>query len=164
MTKVVVAAVVSILLSAPLQADASASLSTGFAHIARGLDSHLGSRTWIPFLGLGRFFVRAIHPNGVHDFQLAVFENHRRDVDPLALEDLIRQGAGKDFSRLVRVRSNRRSRENVFIYARPRGRYIEMIVLVHERDETVLVRLVADAEVVAREFGAPRGVVKFAKR
>ena len=155
MTKGAIAAVISILLAAPLQAD--------FRQIARSLDTHLGSRMWVPFLGLGRFFVRTIHPKGIHDFQLAVFEDHRRGIDPRELEELVQRGAGNGFAPLVRVRSNR-SGENVFVYARPRGRYIEMMILVHERDETVLVRVVADAEVVVREFGEPRGVVKLAKR
>jgi hypothetical protein len=163
MSKRAIAAVISILLAAPLQADASAGLSTGFGQIARSLDTHLGSRMWLPFLGLGRFFVRTIHPKGIHDFQLAVFEDHRRGIDPLELEELMRRGVGKGFAPLVRVRSNR-SGENVFIYARPRGRNIEMMILVHERDETVLVRIVANAEVVAREFGEPRRVVKLAER
>ena len=150
MTKRIIVALIAITLATPLHAD--------FARIARALDSELGSRTWIPFLGLGRFIVKAIHPNGVHDFQLAVFENHRRDVDPMALEALMREGAGKGFSQLVRVRSNR-SGENVLVYAKPRGRYIEMLVLAHEKRETVFVRVVADAKVVAREFGGPRGLV-----
>jgi len=155
MTKAAIAAVISILLAAPLQAD--------FGQIARSLDSHLGSRMWLPFLGLGRFFVRTIHPKGIHDFQLAVFEDHRRRIDPLELEELMQRGTGKGFAPLVRVRSNR-SGENVFIYARPRGRNVEMMILVHERDETVLVRLVANAEVAIREFGGPRGMIKLAER
>jgi hypothetical protein len=155
MTKGAIAVVITILLAAPLQAD--------FGQIARRLDTHLGSRMWLPFLGLGRFFVRTIHPRGVHDFQLAVFEDHRRGIDPRELEEMMRSGAGKGFAPLVRIRSNR-SGETVFVYARPRGRHIEMMILVHEKDETVLVRVVADAEVAIREFGKGRGVVKLAKR
>lgn len=155
MTKAAIAAVISILLAAPLQAD--------FGQIARSLDSHLGSRMWLPFLGLGRFFVRTIHPRGIHDFQLAVFEDHRQGIDPLELEELMRRGTGKGFAPLVRVRSNR-SGENVFVYARPRGRNVEMMILVHERNETVLVRLVANAEVAMREFGGTRGMIKLAER
>jgi hypothetical protein len=155
MTRRVVTALMTILLAAPLYAD--------FGTIARSLDARLGSRTWIPFLGFGRFLVCAVHPKGVHDFQLAVFERRRRDVDPAELEELMRRGAGKEFSRLVRVVSQRTG-ETIVVYARPRGNNIELIVLSHERDETVLVRVVANAEIVAREFGDPRGVVKLASR
>jgi hypothetical protein len=155
MTKRLTLLVLALLLAVPAQAD--------FADIARALDRELGSRTWIPFLGLGRVLVRAVRPNGVHDFQLAVFERTRQSPDPQALERIVARGVEKGFAPLVRVRSNRQG-EAVFIWARPNRRCIELIILAHERDETVLVRVDADAEKVAREFGEPRGMVRLANR
>jgi hypothetical protein len=151
----VVLVLITLLLALPVRAD--------FLQIARGLDARLGTRTWIPFLGLGRVLVQAVHPNGVHDFQLAVFEGHSRHVEPLELEELMRKGVGEGFAPLVRVRSNR-SDEAVFVYARSHGRWIELMILVHERDETVLVRIDANAEVVARQFGEPLRIARMADR
>jgi hypothetical protein len=41
---------------------------------------------------------------------------------------------------------------------------VELFVLAHERDETVLVRVTADAAVVARDFTQPRRVTRLAQR
>ena len=52
-----------------------------FSHVARALERRLGTnRTWIPFLGVARALVRTVHPNGVHDVQLAVFEGHQKSL------------------------------------------------------------------------------------
>ncbi len=155
MTKRVGLVLIAFLLAQPMRAD--------FRQIARGLDARLGPRTWIPFLGLGRVFIRSTHLSGVHDFQLAVFEGHRRDVDPMELDELMRRGVGEGFAPLVRVRSNR-SGETVFIYARSHGSCIELMILAHETDDTVLVRIDANAEVVARQFGEPLRLAKMADR
>ena len=155
MTKRLSILLLTLLVTIPAQAD--------FGDIARALDRRLGGRTSIPFLGLGRFLVWTVRPRGVHDFQLAVYENVRNEVDPREIEQLLARGVEKGFAPLVRVRSNR-SGESVFVWARPGRSCIELIVLVHERDEAVLVRVDADAETVAREFGEPRRVARFAQR
>ncbi len=138
-------------------------LHADFRQIARNLDQRLGSRTWIPFLGLGRFVVRSVHPKGVHDFQLAVFEGRSRGVDPQDLETLLKQGVDKGFAPLVHVRSNR-GRETVLVYGRPHAKCIELMILVQDGGDIVLVRVDGDAETIAREFVQPRSVVKLAQR
>ena len=155
MSKRLTPLIFTLLLALPAQAD--------FGDIARALDSRLGARTWIPFLGIGRLMVRTVRPNGIHDFQLAVFEKRHGNIHPRDLEQLVERGVEKGFMPLVRVRSNR-SGESVFIWARPKKDCLELIILAHERNETVLVRVDANAETVAREFGEPRRIVRMADR
>ncbi len=135
-----------------------------FRSIAHAIDARLGSRTWIPFLGFARFAVWMVSPSGVHDFQLAVWEGKSARLDGHDLEQLVRREMDKGFAPLVRVRSNR-SGEHVFIYAKAlRNDLVELLILTHERDDTVLVRVTADASIVARDFGHPRKVAKLAQR
>jgi hypothetical protein len=115
-------------------------------------------QTWIPFLGLARGLVRVVHPKGVHDFQLAVYES-TPDVGGDEIDRVMRRFAGKGFTPLVRVKSNR-SGESVLIYARPsrNEKIVELIVLTRERGEAVLMRIAADAEIVGREMGVPEKI------
>ncbi|HEX6179283.1 MAG TPA: DUF4252 domain-containing protein [Thermoanaerobaculia bacterium] len=151
-----VALALSIVVSVPAQAD--------FSRVAVGLRKLGFERTWIPFLGFARAMVRVVAPNGVHDFQLAVYEN-TPDVSPADLERMVATHVGRQWSPLVRVRSQKKG-ESVFVYARPSRdeRIVELLVLAHERGETVLVRLVADTQIVAREFGNPVEIRRMASR
>jgi hypothetical protein len=123
------------------------------------------SRIWIPFLGVARAVVWVVQPEGVRDFQLVTFRN-KGDVDPRELQEIMRAKAGAGFKPLVQVWS-RRSNEWSFIYAKPSadGNRIELMVLAHDDDEqTVLVRVDVDANVLARELSEkPRGVTRMAR-
>ncbi len=150
------AALFIVVLAQPAQA--------GFAEVARAIDSHRGvSRIWIPFLGLARLAVRIVAPEGVHDFQLATFKGAGK-IDPRELHATLRSTVGRGFVPLVQVWS-RRSNEFSFIYARPAGRRVELMVLAHDKNETVLVRVEVDPEVLARELEHnPRTVTRMAGR
>jgi hypothetical protein len=135
-----------------------------FSSIARSLDARLGTRTWIPFLGFARVALWMIAPKGLHDFQLAVWEGKSGSIEGVEIERIVRRGVGEGFTPLVRVRSNRKG-EQVFVYAKTlREDVIELVVLVHEPHDTVLVRVTADAAVVARDFGQPRRVTRLAQQ
>ncbi len=141
-------------------------LHADFNAVARAIDSQDGvSRIWIPFLGVARAVVWVVQPEGVRDFQLVTFRN-RGDVDPRELQEIMRAKAGAGFKPLVQVWS-RRSNEWSFIYAKPSadGNRIELMVLAHDDDEqTVLVRVDVDANVLARELSErPRGVTRMAR-
>lgn len=154
MTKrVVIALVLFAVVALPLHAD--------FASIVRAIDSHQGvKRVWIPFFGVARFLVRVVQPKGVHDVQLATFEGAEH-VDPRELQALLKAQLGPGFRPLVQVRSRG---EWSFIYARPRGGdRIELVILAHD-DDTVLVRVEVDGDVIARELGDPRRVHHVAAR
>lgn len=153
----VVLALVSLVVAQPALAD--------FHAISRSLEHRFGfRRTWIPFLGMARLAVRTVHPSGVHDFQLAVYE-HGPTIDPLEIEKMIGSRIERGFTRLVRVRSAR-SGEWTFIYARPTKdeRVMELIVLTHDTSETVLVRVTADMEKVMGELGDPVRIRQIAER
>ena len=155
-----------LLLAALLIASVALPLHADFNAVARAIDSQDGvSRIWIPFLGVARAVVWVVQPEGVRDFQLVTFRN-RGDVDPRELGEIMRAKAGAGFKPLVQVWS-RRSNEWSFIYAKPSadGNRIELMVLAHDNDEqTVLVRVDVDANVLARELSEkPRGVTRMAR-
>lgn len=155
--RIAVALLVAFTLTAqPLFAD--------FHRVARGLHKLGFERTWIPFMGLARTLVRVVQPKGVHDFQVAVYER-TPSVTGADIEQMLVRQMGRGYAPLVRVFSARKG-ESVFIYARPArdARIVDLIVLAHERNETVLVRLTADAEVVGRELGAPQEIRQLAAR
>ena len=155
MTRRISLAVLALLLALPVHAD--------FNEILGGLRARLGAPMWIPFFGIARTVVRVGHPRGVHDLQLAVFEG-KGSIDPVDLDALMTRHAGRDYTPLVRVRS-RHGRESSFIYARPAGDFVELLVLTNDNDDTVLVRVVADPEVVGRYLGRdPRSVALVAQR
>lgn len=105
-------------------------------------------RVWTPGISLVRFGVRIVHPEGVHDFQLAVFEG---DGD-LDLDRIVRSNPGTP---MIRVRE--RSGETTVIWARPHGDLMEMLLVTHEPDDnTVVLRAVIDGETLAREIVDPR--------
>ena len=157
MTKRLVA-LFALLITLPLHAD--------FASVARAIDSQQGvKRIWIPFLGMARFVVRVVAPEGIHDFQLATFEG-ADDVDPRKLGEIIRTKAGPGFTPLVQVWS-RKSNDWSFIYARPskKADRLELMILAHDDSDTVLVRVDVDATMVARELkDRPRHVSHVARR
>lgn len=145
-----VAISLSLLIALPLYAD--------FNSIARALRSELGSPTWIPFLGLARVGSNVVHPNGVHDFQLAVFEHGRFDGHQAALL-LSREAPG--FSPMVRAQSRG---EWTLIYSRPseNGR-VELLILTSDAHETVLVRCDLDAATFARSMDKPETLASVAR-
>jgi len=152
--------------AALLLAAVATPLHADFAAVARAIDSQEGvSRVWIPFLGVARVVVRFVQPEGVRDFQLVTFKN-TDGVDPRKLQEIMQRKAGPGFTPLVRVWS-RRSGDWSFIYAKPSAEKnrIELMVLAHDDEETVLVRVDVDADVLARELGdQPRGVTRMARR
>jgi len=140
-------------------------LHADFNDVARAVDAQDGvKRRWIPFLGVARAVVWVVRPEGVRDFQLVTFRSDG-EVDPHRLQKIMQSKAGPGFKPLVQVWS-RRTGEWSFIYAKPseEKNRIELMVLAHDDEDTVLVRVDVDAEVLARELGEkPRGVTRMAR-
>lgn len=159
MTKRFVSALLLVAVTLPLHAD--------FAEVAKALDRKAGvKRIWIPLLGLARFAVRVIQPEGVNDFQLATFEGTER-VDPRDLQLMMREKLGQGFQPLVQVWSRKSGKKEFsFIYARPRPNRedIEIVILAHDDEDTVLVRVNVDANVLAQQLNEPRSVRRIAQR
>lgn len=135
----------------------------GFDEVLGELEGKLGHTMWIPLFGMVRTFVRIGHPSGVHDVQLAVFEGKGR-LDPVELERMMQSRAGREYVPLVRVRS-RRENESSFIYMRPINDKMDLLVLTNDGEDTVLVRVVVNPDVVAQYINKdPRNVGQLAKR
>ena len=156
MTKRVLFAVLLIAVAAPLYAD--------FGSIERALTARLGSPTTIPLMGIVRLVTWVAHPEGVHDFQLAVYEGPRRGVDSLEIERIVAREVPRGFSPLVRTRA--RNGEWTLIYARPSGNRVELVIVAHDHGDgdTTLLRVDLDAVKVARNMGDGHALVKIAKR
>ena len=118
--------------------------------------SHGMHRVWTPGISLVRFGVRIVHPEGIHDFQLAVFEG-RGDVD---IERVLRATPGVP---VVRTRDNRTG-ETAVIWAHPLGGdLVEMLLVAHDpNDNTVVVRAVVDGQKLAQEIADPRHAASIA--
>jgi hypothetical protein len=135
----------------------------GFDEVVDAISKTTGiHRTPIPFFGLARFAVRVAHPRGVHDIQLATFEGHgtvdRRDVAAI-LRDSIRDG----YRPIVQTRSNRNG-EFTFIFARPDGSTVDMLIVTHDHADTTVVRAVVDGDVFAKEINGEHATVKVAAK
>ena len=114
-----------------------------FDLIVRDLESHYGSRRLaIPFFGVVNFFVKTIRPAGARDIKLAIFENvdERRHPSDERLDDIFGSLPAQNWSRFVRVQSNR-SRERVHIYSRKVKSDWELLITTFERKEAVVVRV-----------------------
>lgn len=153
MSKRVAVAFLALLIASSAYAD--------FNALVRAMHAHPGlHQVWTPGIGLARFAVWMIHPAGVHDIQLAVFEGDAH-FD------------GSDFARLlnttearpmVQVHSNRTG-EVALIWARPIGAdLMEMLLVAHDPgDDTVVLRTVVDGEMLAREIANPRKASRIAR-
>ena len=149
MTKRIAAIALFALAALPLRAD--------FNAVVREVESHRTlHRVPIPFLGLARFAVWIVHPEGVHDFQLATFKGNADDVDGSMIGDLLARNAGTGFRPIVRVQSNRRGGEWTFIYARPQGETFEVLVATSDHSETTVVRAVVDLDRLQRAVNQSR--------
>ena len=139
----------------------AAPAQAGFSDLASALESRIGKRMWIPMFGLARTLVRIVHPRGVHDLQLAVFEDAKR-LDGREAEQLFLRHAGPGFTPLVRVRSRH---ETVLVFAKPlRDDRVELMVLNQDRSDTVLVRVRVAADVMTRHLRDGKQFSRMARR
>lgn len=139
MTRRIAAVLLVAVISAPAYA--------GFDEVAAALHDRFGRQTWIPFFGFIRTGVRVVHPDGVHDLQLAVFEG-KASLDAAEADRLMRSRIGGGYAPFVRVRS-KHDHEWSFIYARPLDGLMDLVVLTNDGEDTVLVRVVVNPEKVS---------------
>jgi hypothetical protein len=111
-------------------------------------------RVWTPFFGLARAAVWVVSPHGVHDLQLVTFEGRGLD-DGEAIGNLVARHAN-GYRPLVRVRQ--RNGDWSYIYAKDGNRgHIDLLIFAHDHGEdTVLIRVEVDPDVIARDLGEPR--------
>ena len=129
---------------------AATSARADFDALVRAVESSRGlHRIWMPGMGLVRLAVRMAHPDGVYDLQLARFSGNG-SVD---FDEVVRSTPAAPI-----IRSRERSGEVAVIWARPlHGDLFELLILAHDpTDETVVVRVVVDGEMLARELADPK--------
>jgi hypothetical protein len=136
----------------------------GFNEIMGDLHARLGSSMTIPMFGFVRTALRIGHFRGVHDLQLAVWEGKGSQIAPDELNQIVTKRMGRGYAPLVRVRS-RHDREASFIYFKPHGELLDLIVLTNDGDDTVLVRVVVDPALIQQYLrDNPRDVAQVASR
>ena len=141
--------VILIFVAATAQAD--------FDSLVRAVGSSRGlHRRWTPGIPLVRLGVRMVHPAGVHDFQIAMFEgdgavDFQRVIDSTPATPIVRA-------------HDRRSGETAVIWARAvSDDLFEMLLVAHDpKDETVVLRAVIDGETLAREIADPKHASRIA--
>jgi hypothetical protein len=121
-------------------------LHAGFKDVVRAVETRTQMHpTYVPLLGLARFAVWIIHPDGVYDFQLATFEGESKaGIDFDDLTATVRKAAGAGFQPLVQARSKKNG-EFTYILAKP----------VDDHSDTVVVRCVIDADKMLAHINEP---------
>jgi hypothetical protein len=109
------------------------------------------------FMGLLSFIANRFTPSGVSGMKMAIFE----DLDPsrhpagAGLDSFMQSVvAAAEFQPFVRVRSNRDG-EQTFIYARDKGRMVEMLIVSLERDEAVVMRMRLNPKAISKWLDEP---------
>jgi hypothetical protein len=149
----------ALLLAAPLLTLLAAPAAAGdadFHAIVRGVESGYGvHRVNIPLFGLARFAVHIAQPEGVKDFDMAIFDTPDGPPSDLSRFDaIIKRAGGRQWSAAIRVHS-RRSGEWVYVYARPEGRDWRMLIATFQPTETVILEARVDPEFLANALDDP---------
>jgi hypothetical protein len=147
---------VVVLLLAMLAAPAAAG-DGDFRAIVRGVESGYGvHRVHIPLFGLARFAVKVAQPEGVKDFDMAIFETPDGPPSDLGRFDGIMKSAGGGrWSSVIHVRS-RRNGQWVYIYARPEGRDDwRMLIATFGPNQTVVLEAQVDAAFLTNALDDP---------
>ena len=137
-------------------------LHAGFKDVVRAVESRTQMHpTYVPLLGLARFAVWIIHPDGIYDFQLATFDGDSRTaVDYDDLTAMIRKAAGAGYRPLVQARSKRKG-EFTYILAKPVDENrIDFMLATHDRSDTVVIRAVIDADKMLAHINEPHSFAR----
>jgi hypothetical protein len=127
-----------------------------FHAIVRSVETGYGvHRLNIPLFGLARFAVQVAKPEGVKDFDMAIFQTpDGPPLDGSRFDAIVKQNGGGHWDSAIRVHS-RRDHEWTYIYVRPEGRDWRMIVATFEPNQTVLLHAKVDPEVLVRALDDP---------
>ncbi len=128
-----------------------------FKAIVQNVESNLGiRRTNIPLFGVAMFFVKASHPSGVNQLEMAIFDElNYTPPDARRFEAIMQRAVGDAWSPLVRVQS-RRDHELTYIYVKPESRHCKMILATFEPGEAVLMHLKVNPEALTEALDEPR--------
>jgi hypothetical protein len=141
----------------------SGSLTTALAKdrefdaIARHLKSeYKAKRRKVPFMGLARFAVKLIHPAGIKNIKVAIFEelDHVPAAGNNELNATLRNALSPEWLPLVRIRT--RDGEQTYVYAREAGASINLMVVNLDREEAVVARLKVNPQKLKEFLDNPR--------
>ena len=138
-------------IAAPLRAD--------FGAVVRAVESryHVHQSGGVPFMGLVRFAVWIIHPEGVYDLQLAMYEKTSFG-DAREIAEIVKRNAG-EYQPMVQTWSNRTG-ECTFIFARPAGGdRVSMLIFAHDNDDTTILRVVVSLDKFSEAVHRPKHAV-----
>jgi hypothetical protein len=137
-------------------------LHAGFKDVVHAVETRTQMHpTYIPLLGLARFAVWIVHPEGVYDFQLATFEGESaREIDYDDLTATVRKAAGAGYQPLVQARSKRKG-EFTYILAKAVGdNRVEFLLATHDHSDTVVIRAVVDADRMLAHINEPHSFAR----
>lgn len=133
--------------------------SSDFTTLVAAIEAEPGvHRQYIPMLGVARTGVRVLHPGGVRDFRLAVF-NHAGPRGNPELNRAVDAITERGWMPMVKVRQA--DGEQATIWLREAGSdQVEMLIVAREARESVVVQLEIDAATFAQLTSDPASVIE----
>ncbi len=109
------------------------------------------------FLG---FLARCFSPEGVSGLRMAIFEDVDSRRAPLGgdFDAFVQKTVGSD--RVPMVRISRKDGERVYLYARPQGERMELLVVAAEATEAVVLSMKVDPERFQAWMDDPEGLAR----
>lgn len=109
------------------------------------------------FLG---FLARCFSPEGVSGLRMAIFEEVDSRRAPLGadFDAFVQRTVGPDRTPMVRI--SRKDGERVYLYARPQGERVELLVVAAESTEAVVLSMKVDPERFQAWMEDPEGMAR----
>jgi hypothetical protein len=128
-----------------------------FNAIVHGVESNLGiHRTHIPLFGLASFAVGAAHPYGARQLDMAIFDDlSYSPPDSARFQAIMQSAAGGSWTPAVTVHS-RRDHKWTYIYTKPDGHDMRLIIATFEPTEAAIVHLKVKPESLLRSLDEPK--------
>ncbi len=131
-----------------------------FDSLAKGVESHYGSRRIFPHLiGFALFFAKpATWGSGVGGLKVAVFESENRSFNPSIseLDKVVRESIGRQWQPFVRVDSRIKDEATV-VYTSFAGKHLRMLLATVERGDISVVHMKIKGKALARWMDDPEG-------
>ena len=118
-----------------------------FAEVVTRFEKATGARrTWLPGMSIARSLVRIAHPEGVHDFKIAIYEGKRMRSLPADFAETLRAAVGPEWRQIVNVREDG---ERTAIFAQETRSLVRLLVVTQEKDEATIVEALVEPEKVS---------------
>jgi hypothetical protein len=113
-----------------------------FQAVVGAIEAHLGvHHTHIPMMGFAKLFVKAAAPSGVHNFELATFEDLKYSSDKIrGFQNVISDALGESWHTMVQVQAPWR-REYTGIFIKGQGGQFRMMITTIEAEEATVVEV-----------------------